>query len=46
MTGSPPLRLVLGSDAYRYVHNALTERLAAVDAQADSAGLTDVPERA
>ncbi|GAB2481461.1 Rossmann-fold NAD(P)-binding domain-containing protein [Jatrophihabitans fulvus] len=38
-----PLRLVLGSDAYRYLHEALSERLADVEAQAGSAPATDAP---
>lgn len=36
-----PGRLVLGSDAYKYVHKALTARLEEVHAQKDSAGQTD-----
>lgn len=36
-----PLRLVLGSDAHRYLTEALTERLTQVAAQRDSAGTTD-----
>jgi NAD(P)-dependent dehydrogenase (short-subunit alcohol dehydrogenase family) len=38
----PPLRLLLGSDAYRLVHDALAARLAAVEAQRDQAASTDV----
>jgi NAD(P)-dependent dehydrogenase (short-subunit alcohol dehydrogenase family) len=37
----PPRRLVLGSDAYRLVHAALADRLAAVEAQRDTASSTD-----
>jgi hypothetical protein len=36
-----PLRLVLGSDAYRFVTAALSNRLAEVEAQADTAPATD-----
>ncbi|MEV6607127.1 SDR family oxidoreductase [Kutzneria sp. NPDC051319] len=36
-----PKRLVLGSDSYRFLHAALTERLADVEAQRQTAGLTD-----
>ncbi|MFF5147428.1 SDR family NAD(P)-dependent oxidoreductase [Streptomyces sp. NPDC013157] len=36
-----PERLVLGSDAYRFLHAALSERLADVESQAQMAGLTD-----
>jgi NAD(P)-dependent dehydrogenase (short-subunit alcohol dehydrogenase family) len=38
----PPRRLLLGSDAYRLVHDALAARLAAVEAQEDQAAATDV----
>jgi NAD(P)-dependent dehydrogenase (short-subunit alcohol dehydrogenase family) len=38
----PPRRLLLGSDAYRLVHDALAVRLAAVEAQEDQAAATDV----
>ncbi len=38
----PPRRLLLGSDAYSYVHAALTDRLAAAEAQKDLAPTTDV----
>ncbi len=38
----PPRRLLLGSDAHRLVRDALAERLAAADAQRDSAAATDV----
>jgi hypothetical protein len=38
----PPRRLLLGSDAYRLVHNALAARLAGVEAQRDQAASTDV----
>jgi NAD(P)-dependent dehydrogenase (short-subunit alcohol dehydrogenase family) len=36
-----PKRLVLGSDAYTMIHNALTERLAALEAQKSLAFSTD-----
>lgn len=36
-----PLRLVLGSDAYNAMHQGLTERLAALEAQQDLATTTD-----
>jgi NAD(P)-dependent dehydrogenase (short-subunit alcohol dehydrogenase family) len=38
-----PLRLVLGSDAYGFIHTALSERLAALEAQRDVALSTDFP---
>jgi NAD(P)-dependent dehydrogenase (short-subunit alcohol dehydrogenase family) len=38
----PPRRLLLGSDAYRLVHDALAARLAGVEAQQDQAAVTDV----
>lgn len=38
----PPRRLLLGSDAYRLVTAALTDRLAAYDAQRETAFSTDV----
>jgi NAD(P)-dependent dehydrogenase (short-subunit alcohol dehydrogenase family) len=38
----PPRRLLLGSDAYRLVHDALVARLAGVEAQRDDASSTDV----
>jgi NAD(P)-dependent dehydrogenase (short-subunit alcohol dehydrogenase family) len=38
----PPRRLLLGSDAYRLVHDALAARLAAVEAQREQAASTDV----
>ena len=38
----PPRRLLLGSDAYRLVHDALAARLAGVEAQKDQAASTDV----
>jgi len=38
----PPRRLLLGSDAYRLVHDALAARLAGVEAQRDQAASTDV----
>lgn len=37
-----PRRLVLGSDSYRFIHNALTERLAELEAQRDTAAATDI----
>lgn len=36
-----PRRLVLGSDAYRFIHTALTERLVELEAQQAQAALTD-----
>jgi NAD(P)-dependent dehydrogenase (short-subunit alcohol dehydrogenase family) len=39
-----PKRLVLGSDAYTIIHKALTERLASLEAQKDSAASTDFPK--
>lgn len=39
-----PLRLTLGSDAYKLVHGALTSRLAALEAQKDLAYSTDVDD--
>jgi NAD(P)-dependent dehydrogenase (short-subunit alcohol dehydrogenase family) len=38
----PPRHLLLGSDAYRLVHDALAARLAGVEAQKDQAASTDV----
>ena len=38
----PPRRLLLGSDAYRLVRDALPARLAGVEAQKDRAASTDV----
>ncbi|MGA5280940.1 hypothetical protein ACPCSK_11005 [Streptomyces griseoincarnatus] len=38
-----PLRLVLGSDAYTSVRDALVDRLADVEAQKESIAATDVP---
>ncbi|OBH13580.1 SDR family oxidoreductase [Mycobacterium sp. E1747] len=38
----PPLRLVLGSDAYGAIRQALTERLAAVEAQRDLAATVGI----
>ena len=38
-----PRRLVLGSDAYRFVHDALSARLAEVEAQKDTVGVSDAP---
>ena len=37
-----PRRLVLGSDSYRFIHAALTERLAELEAQHEAAAGTDV----
>lgn len=42
LAGDPPRRLLLGSDAYRLVHDALAARLASVEAQQDQAAATDV----
>ena len=42
VSADPPRRLLLGSDAYRLVHEALAGRLAAVEAQKDLAASTDV----
>lgn len=39
-----PRRLTLGSDAYAFVHDALTRRLAALEAQKDLAHSTDVDD--
>jgi hypothetical protein len=39
-----PKRLTLGSDAYGMVHQALTERLATLEAQKDLAYSTDLTE--
>lgn len=38
----PPLRLLLGSDAYEFVHKSLTSRLATLEAQKDIAYSTDI----
>jgi len=38
-----PLRLVLGSDSYRFVQSALAERLSEVEAQKESAAVSDIP---
>ena len=38
-----PKRIALGSDAYTIMHKALTERLAALEAQKDMAFSTDLP---
>ncbi|MEU6405656.1 SDR family oxidoreductase [Streptomyces sp. NPDC046985] len=37
----PPRRLILGSDAYRLMRDAISDRLAAVEAQRDTAAVTD-----
>ena len=42
LAADPPRRLLLGSDAYRLVHDALAARLAGVGAQQDQAAATDV----
>ncbi len=42
LAADPPRRLLLGSDAYRLVHDALAARLAGVEAQQDQAAATDV----
>ena len=42
LSPDPPRRLLLGSDAYRLVHEALAARLADVEAQQDLAPSTDV----
>jgi hypothetical protein len=39
-----PRRLVLGSDSYGFIHQALTDRLAALEDQKDLARSTDFPE--
>jgi NAD(P)-dependent dehydrogenase (short-subunit alcohol dehydrogenase family) len=36
-----PRRLVLGSDSYKFLHDALTARLAEIEAQEQTAGSTD-----
>jgi len=41
--GSAPTRITLGGDAYSYVHTALAERLAVLEAQKDLAFSTDFP---
>jgi hypothetical protein len=41
-----PLRIALGSDAYTFIHTALTERLADLEAQQDLAFSTDFPSNA
>jgi NAD(P)-dependent dehydrogenase (short-subunit alcohol dehydrogenase family) len=41
-----PKRIALGSDAYTMIHKALTERLAALEAQKDLAFSTDLPAKA
>ena len=38
-----PKRLVLGSDSYQFIHEALSDRLAALEAQKDLAMSTDFP---
>ena len=39
-----PKRIALGSDAYGAIHQALTDRLSALEAQRDVAFLTDFPK--
>lgn len=41
-----PKRIRLGSDSYTAIHKALTERLAAFEAQKDLAFSTDLPANA
>jgi NAD(P)-dependent dehydrogenase (short-subunit alcohol dehydrogenase family) len=41
-----PRRLVLGSDSYKFMHDALTERLAELEAQRETAAVTDFPTAA
>lgn len=41
-----PLRIALGSDSYNAMHKALSERLAALEAQKDLAFSTDFPKEA
>ncbi|HEY4024549.1 MAG TPA: SDR family oxidoreductase [Pseudonocardiaceae bacterium] len=43
--GPAPLRLTLGTDAYQAIHGALSNRLAALDAQHAMASSTDTRER-
>jgi hypothetical protein len=38
-----PRRLVLGSDSHKLMHDALTERLAELEAQRDAAAATHFP---
>jgi hypothetical protein len=40
-----PKRIALGSDSYTAIHKALTERLAALEAQKHLAFSTDLPRR-
>jgi NAD(P)-dependent dehydrogenase (short-subunit alcohol dehydrogenase family) len=42
----PPLRLTLGSDAYRLIRSGLLGRLADLEAQKDTAASTDAPRQA
>jgi NAD(P)-dependent dehydrogenase (short-subunit alcohol dehydrogenase family) len=37
-----PARVVLGSDSYRFVYEALTQRLAGIEGQREKAALTDI----
>jgi NAD(P)-dependent dehydrogenase (short-subunit alcohol dehydrogenase family) len=39
-----PLRLVLGTDSYKAIHQGLTERLADLEAQRDTVGRTDAEQ--
>ncbi|MEU5382028.1 SDR family oxidoreductase [Streptomyces sp. NPDC005968] len=43
-TEPAPLRVVLGSDSFQYVHQALTERLADIAGQRASAGAVDIAD--
>jgi hypothetical protein len=40
---APPKRLVLGTDSYTAIQKALSDRLAAVETQKESASSTDFP---
>jgi hypothetical protein len=42
-TEPAPLRLVLGSDAWQSLRQVLSDRLASIDAQQESATETDYP---
>jgi len=41
-----PKRIVMGSDSFGFIHKALSERLASVEAQKDEAGSTNFPASA
>jgi NAD(P)-dependent dehydrogenase (short-subunit alcohol dehydrogenase family) len=43
-TDPAPLRVVLGSDSYRFVHEALVQRLAGVEGQKSSAAAADLDQ--